>query len=330
MINWQKLLTEIEIPFRTKGKNVLKDCVAINCPFCEGADPSFHLNLSEWSFRCWRDPSHEGKDFVSLLDKLDVPDPQSLLEEHFERDFSPTTNVFEDAQINMAEASLPDDATPFNFKLKGNPYVKYMRGRGFDDIPYLTRLIDRFSLSYCPRGRYAGRIVLPYVDFNGKTVTFNTRTIHPATDPKYYVNRKGTSGKTPLEMFYGEQGFNNLTRNLVICEGPFDVLKGSYLADRRFGNANSIAFLGLSTKRISIKQQSRLFQIKAAATDAGVDLRIFVALDGDVPYKHKLDTARLIGQANIPTFLIENPLSKDIGEMNDENFEEVFAPITNK
>ena len=109
-----------------------------------------------------------------------------------------------------------------------------------------------FGLGYCKKGRYANRIILPYVCPNGSG--FTARDITGYSKQKY-LNASGVNRRS---LFYGWRE-ENIGGDIVLCEGPLDVLR---LYE------HGIAALGLLGKTLSQGQYGLLmkFPINTAIT----------------------------------------------------------------
>ncbi len=80
----------------------------------------------------------------------------------------------------------------------------------------------------------AGRITFPITTQRGKVISFSSRVV-PGVDSlledSKYINTANTTIYEKHETFLGQQFIDNTTRNVVICEGNFDVIALNELTD---------------------------------------------------------------------------------------------------
>jgi DNA primase len=130
--------------------------------------------------------------------------------------------------------------------------------RKYDDVKK-NLLIKEFGLSYCSVGFYAGRIIIPIKDSEGKQVSFEARSTNPEIKPKNIYPR-GTQ--------VGRLLFNHNSAkccgSCCLVEGVWDVLRL-----HSYGIPNAIGLFGTN---LSLKQAEMIIRNYQ---------KVIVIMDGD-------------------------------------------------
>lgn len=243
MFDWSRFFDEHNIEYATGGRNVSKGNIAIKCPFCGDNDPSQHMNVSlhNRGWACWRDASHRGTSVAKLI--------QALLNISWSE--ATVTAGGEDRTVLPAEAYAdalaalyPEEtrrrqlATPKGWKkLAGDvgPTARliyaYMQERGYAK-PDTTSLATRYDLHYTLAEKWQKRIIIPLKDEHGNLVNYTARAI----SNKAVVRYKTLPGsEAAMRMSECVLDLPRLLRTegeaLIICEGPFDAFKISWLGE---------------------------------------------------------------------------------------------------
>lgn len=208
------------IDYISRGKNVMRGCVAVNCPIC--GDPSRHCNLSlsipvAICLRCGKyslayilsnleDLKYsEAKKLVSSLNfdeslgkRIDEKERESKL-------FLPGLNLLKMFKSEMTENLL-------------SMHTKYLEKRGFDVeyLQYKFRILGSTQF-----GKYKFRIIFPVI-MGGRIVSFTGRDISELA-PLRYMNLDDNLSLVPRD----SQLYNidSVKEILVITEGPMDVCR---------------------------------------------------------------------------------------------------------
>lgn len=276
MVNERLLKRVIESKFGD-SKPAGRD-IRVNCPFCifrgrKTPDKEYKLYITPaidvaHCFRC---------DYASKASKL-IPQIASYgvaIEQIKQRD-DEKEEVLEAMPHNCSLDSLPDDHLA----------LTYLRNRAFNPPDFLDRMV------FCPdykKGNYSfgPRLIFPFFQF-GTYRGFQARTIWENTLPKYV----GASNMRKRTLLYNYDEAFSQDEQLIIAEGPFDVL--------RIGN-QSVAALG---KAIS-DEQLRLIRM-------GQFKKIIILLDPDAQDEGRESANKLAIDFNTYVGLLKD---KDPGEM---------------
>ena len=276
MIDWEQLLSQHGIDYRTSGENVKRGEINVSCPWCSD-DPSYHLGIDPERnyFSCWRDKSHSGKrphrlllrligmpyaETDRLLGKAGVPDGF----DQFVRDLH---SKHSDADHKRIDLEVPEEFSIIDRTPRASRFRSYLTGRGI-------RNPGAFGLMYWDSVRWSkwqDRIIIPFQE-NGKVVAWSARSI---TDHEFrYLTtspeRESGSIKTTDLLFNLERISDNVT-TLVVVEGTFDAIKV-----HQYGKAFGLSAVAISTTSISDAQLSALVRWMKRRRDR---VRISVALD---------------------------------------------------
>src|ERR1700681_3280217 len=157
--DWPKFLSSRGIPFVTSGPNVPRgDLCAIKCPWCGRSDPSEHLAINtKGQFHCWRNRSHKGGNPAKLVQALihctleqanEITGRNSI---HVPDDFLSMVkrNLTNDPPPKPKhELTQPKDFRPFRRLPSAQPFIAYLKGRGFTSWNILDDF-KTYDLRYC-------------------------------------------------------------------------------------------------------------------------------------------------------------------------------------
>ena len=333
MINWQQLLTELGVTNQIKGKNVGRDSIGIQCPFCGDDDPSMHMNIkfnSNYYF-CWRNEQHRGKFPNKLISALCAFHNISIKNiEEFIKSHSDYTELSLSYKANNnTNCHLPEEFQKFEHlpeNKKQNPYFWYLIERGFEitTTSNFNTFMNNFQLGYCRTGEQACRIIVPYFSSNNEMCSYTGRSIDPSEKIKYKTSHKDNSKIITSDTLYGIHLANNSRKNvIIICEGPFDVLKMENLCENAMGTTNPFLFLGTSTNKISESQLELICQLsEMKQTDS-----VYLFYDSDVSNSIKLGMKNKFESIGIEMKNIDIDEINDPGEMTKEKMNEFINKI---
>lgn len=264
VLDFKALLDEHRIEYVTRGKNVSRGEVNIQCPFCGSADPSHHMgiNLESGWWSCWRNANHRGKSPLRLLVALlRIPYWQArelagLGKDYVDPDgFSSVVQRLRDGwgttvQAEQAEARvlrLDRDFRPVDGTYATRRFEDYLCDvRGFDrrDVPDVC--LD-YDLHCATGGTWAGRLIMPYY-MDGQLVTWTGRAIGRA-EVRYKDLSVDESLLAPKHTLYNHDALIEGGRVLVIVEGPMDAMKLDF-----YGRPYGVRAVGLSTNSMQDDQ----------------------------------------------------------------------------
>lgn len=242
----KSFLDKYGIEYVTRGPNVARHHVAVQCPLCGRNDPSHHMGIdvrtAYWG--CWRDKTHRGKSpykLVMLLLGCSYREAKSIVGSDG-RDTGGMMSAVEGLYADEEEKEYDGaDALEFPkgiYRIKNEGvrrrFVEYLVGRGFrrKDIP---KLVKRYGLRCGLKQRWYNRLIIPvYID--GMLITWTARSIYKDAVPRYltlpYSKEKAEESGLPQAVDDIKNtllNFDKLKRyggkTLFLTEGPLDALK---------------------------------------------------------------------------------------------------------
>ena len=212
----KKWLEDNDIDFTTRGKNLSKGWIGLNCPFCL-SDPSNHLgiHLLSNSINCWR-CSTKGTilKLILKIKKCSLKQAVKILKEY-------QLNFFKDKVDNLKEINELNNKKilPIEAKEKFYPqHIQYLKERNFDP----DEIIHKYHLRAClniGRVQFKYRIIIPiYLD--NKLVCYTARDITDKRIPKYY-NCPNEEALVPIK--HCLYNIDSVKDRMIIVEGPTDV-----------------------------------------------------------------------------------------------------------
>lgn len=274
-LDWERLLKEQRVPYITRGANVKRGELAIQCPFCGSADPSMHmgLNLETGWWSCWRNRSaHSGKSPLRLLMRLlgvtygqarelaglgdDYVDPEGF-DAVAARVMGRNKDVRPE-QVERRYLQMDPSFVPITSNLRTAKAWNYLYGRGFNRaiyrVPDVDALVEIYSLKTARSGDWQDRIILPYYQ-DRQLVTWSARAV-ASSSIRYKDLSIKESLVAPKETLFNHDCLHTGGAALVVVEGPFDALKLDF-----YGAAFGVRALALSTNSIT---DSQAFLLQAA------------------------------------------------------------------
>jgi len=263
------------------------------CPFCKHHKRKLSVNVEKDVFKCWICDTrgrnlqrivrrfgtfHQKQKWKELTQTVDI----SLFDELFSGvlEEEPDEPVFlPPSFVSLVNSHLP---------LTSLPARKYLKSRGIT-----KKEITRWKIGYCASGDYAGRIIVPSFNEDGKINYFVARS-YGNEYPKY---KNPPSSK---DMVFNHL-FIDWSSDLVIVEGIFDAF---------VAGANSIPLLGST-----LRDDSSLF--KQIVTN---DTPVYIALDPDAEKKSMKLIEKLLTY-DVELYKIDISPHSDVGEMTAEDFQ---------
>ena len=199
-MDWPTLLSQHRVEFVETGPNVNgRDYIAVRCPFCGASDPSQHMTIRRTGkvWRCWRNPSHRGRDPAKLLAALlgcsyfqaqtllgpDLGTP--LSDDWLERVKGKLGAVGRptDQADQVEPLEMPEEFKKFKDVPSASRFLSYLERRGFgrEDIWWMT---SHYDLRYCTRGPFQGRIIFPIV-YEKQLMAWTGRSIYSGEQLRY-------------------------------------------------------------------------------------------------------------------------------------------------
>jgi len=121
---------------------------------------------------------------------------------------------FGSKSADIAYQPLPSE--DFQYKLTKDNFPDYLR----NTRKYTEDLLDLgFDIRYCYAGDYRNRLIIPFIDLDGRQCTFTARSIVPSEQIRY----RFPEGATTTQFLYGVHRLNVALKRFFIVEGQFDV-----------------------------------------------------------------------------------------------------------
>lgn len=282
------------ISYITKGVNVKKNEININCPFCaktSNPDPSYHLGIDveKLRFSCWRNrKSHCGRTLHKLLMvllqcnysracELLGNQPIWLNEDKFEHLFDEPISHTESVPLEFP--SEFDRIDPSLYRCQR--FCDYLSSdRGFES-KHLKGLIHRYSLHYALKGQYKDRIIIPnYI--NSQLINWTGRSIYSKAPLRYLSLNNDQGALVSIKnCIFNSDALLRGGDILIVVEGPFDAIKVDF-----YGFKYGIRCTCLFNKKATISQLGYLGEL------SNIFNRIVVMFDAG----EKLDQIDLLNQ----------------------------------
>jgi hypothetical protein len=268
----------------------------VRCPECASKDrvkKKLAILLEDDRCHCWA-CGFKAHTLAPLIRKHGTRDK---LAEYVER-FMPLVERGKQGRwLDIDEPEPTKLALPKDFRLLvtaslRDPDVLAMRRYLLDPIPRGRGIAERdmwyFKLGYSNEARWLRRVLVPSFDAQGELNYFVGRAIDRFRKPKY-----DNPDANKLPIIFNELNID-WTRELVICEGAFDLMKCP---------DNTVPLLGSD-----LNEQSALFNaIVAHGTP------VVLALDSDMRVKKTPKIARKLAQYDVPVRVTRLPEKADPG-----------------
>lgn len=283
-----ELLADILGEPQASGGELLFFCVK-----CKHHKKKLSVNISKNSFKCWV-CDYRSPNIYRLVRRYGTyQQRQEWLKIDGTIDFSnENTNVelFSKQEVVEETVSLPAEFITLTGKqnsVSANSAFKYLFDRGLSRQDIL-----RWKIGYCPNGEYAGRIIIPSFNLEGKLNYFIARTYRD--DWLRYKNPPLSRNNIIFNHLYVD--WDN---DLVLTEGIFDAIVAG----------NAVPLLGSS-----LNENSKLFMEIVRH-----DTPIYLALDPDAEKKSKI-LIREMMKYGIELHKVDVSGYKDVGSMSREEF----------
>ena len=259
---------------------------AFHCPFCNHYKKKLQVNIETQKWHCWV-CNIGGHKIGILLRKLNAP--KQIISEVL-KILGDYRGVSKDKEeVTEYNVSLPQHYQPL-WKKSDDPIYKnaihYLKSRGIGSMDIL-----RYSIGYCPSGRYSNRIIIPSYDEAGRLNYFLARDIFPNSKFKY-KNPPMSKDTVCFELFI------NWNEPIILCEGAFDAITI---------RNNVIPLLGKFPSKTLV---TRLVEKQVK--------QVYVALDEDAK-KDAIKLSKFLMDYGIDTYLL-NMKDKDPSELGFTKF----------
>jgi DNA primase len=211
-LDFGRVLEHYKVAVKRRGSQGTAQCPLPSHPR-ESTSLSFSVSFQKCIFQCFGCQAKGNVlDFVAIMEGLNPRSPQDfrkaavIAQERFgggviagppKSSPPPMSNPSSKGHELPAQPNLPVLVNqPLDFALKNlDSKPQYLLSRGFTQ-----ETIDHFGLGYCTKGTFAGRIVIPLHDLEGRLVGYAGRLIFDEAidpqNPKYlYPPRRERDGK---------------------------------------------------------------------------------------------------------------------------------------
>ena len=261
------------------------------CPKCNHHKKKMSVNIEKDKFKCWV-CDHRGSSVRRLVRRYGKYSHQAewakfqpdLQIDKFEELFA--ASVVEEEQT----VSLPEEfksLSSVNSSLTSKPAKRYLNSRGITKTDVL-----KWKIGYCSSGEYAGRIVIPSFNEDGKVNYFVGRSYD--SHWKKYMNPPTGRNIVFNELYVDWQS------DVSIVEGVFDAIVAG----------NAVPILGSS-----LREDSKL--IKNVVEN---DTPVYIALDPDAE-KKALKLIKQLLMFDIELYKVDIAPYSDVGEMSKQEYQ---------
>lgn len=278
-------------------KDLLGDCYTSGkellffCPRCKHHKKKLSINVSKNAFKCWV-CSFSGKTISRIFKRYgNFTQRKKWNEINGIVEITEYEDIFssEKMEEKPTSISLPEEFQSLcnqDVSLTSLPARRYLKERGItrDDVLF-------WKMGYAVSGEYAGRIIIPSFNMEGKVNYFIARSFEG--NWKRYLNPS-----SPRDLIFNEL-YIDWDSDVTIVEGVFDAIKAK----------NSIPILGSE-----LRENSRLFMELIRR-----DSVIYIALDPDAEKKAETLIKELLNYG-AEMYKIDIPAGRDVGDMTHEEF----------
>jgi len=276
----------------------------VHCPWCDHQDKNkkkLVIRTDDDRWHCWT-CTHKGKTLVPLIKKCGT---KEQLHTYLEKYLSATKK----GDILFEQESKQDETLclPSEFSLLAlledrrdpdfNAAKKYVKRRKIDEED-----LWRYKIGFCDKGEYSRRIIIPSFDVNGKLNYFTGRSVDK-------IRMKYKNPSTPkISVIFNEINID-WKKPLVLCEGPFDLLKCG---------ENATCLLGSD-----FDEEHALFtELVFNSTP------VILALDGDMWNTKIPKIVKKLQEYSIDTKVLDTRSVEDPGSMTKKEFQELLKSST--
>ena len=290
-MDWLSFVRHYNIPYRTKGKGIGQNVVAVNCPFHTPRDTDYFLGLMEGSRNegygnCWYCGGHKGIQIIKELTHTDWYNAKQIASEYGAGRSFLESNVVHETPVTI---ELPP---------KGNINVverAYLHDRGITD-DHITTYDLRGGGFLDPFFKY--RIIIPIMDNTGRIVSARGRAIHASETIRYKALKSQDEIIPHKHLLYAEHLVYGST--IIVTESEFSAMRVGPPCVATFGT------------QFTPHQLLRMALYK----------HIIIAMDSDNAGKKAsamlADQLSVISDATVSILDIHN-YAKSIGDMSDSD-----------
>jgi DNA primase len=304
----------VEVGRRTEVTGVTSSGLYICCPFHDDSNPSLGVETRRGIFHCFS--CGESGTIYKLLAKLDGVSIDEI-REHYQEEWK-AQRVLEDVEDQLFDQAFEDPADNLPYltrRYKEESFNKaflpletsdegmaYMRMRGLTE-----ETIEIFDLRWGLAGKYAGRVIIPIYDDQGRLLSYTGRAINPSVQPK---TRKPRGNKALYTLFGMYQLWltHDAKRDwktpLILVEGEIDAM---YLYQ-----ANLPAVATMGTSALTVPQVDLILEHAE---------KVLLVFDGDDAGVKATVSAKTRLSSFLPVVWVGLPQGKDPNDLSLEELD---------
>ena len=283
----------------SNGKNF-----GIRCPICSPTDHNKRkliIRIDDDVNHCWT-CGWKAHTLAPLIRKFGTQEQIRKYRDDFMPEGAKSSYVDQSAP-EKAKLTLPKDFCLLTLAPKNDPDAKaawsYLHKRGLN-----TKDAWYYKLGISKESRWKRRVIMPSFDSEGKLNYFAARNFDENDRRPKYDNPE----EDKLPIIFNEINVD-WTQRLVLCEGPFDLVKCG---------ENAVPLLGSD-----LNEQSRLFtQILLHNTP------VALALDGDMWNTKTPKIIKKLQEYDIDILIVDLREVGDPGSMTKQSFKEALLSAT--
>lgn len=288
-MDWEAFFKDHSVDYVTRGPNVGRNNININCPFCAD-DPSHHMGISMiekgWGcLRCHTAGVNPTKLLRALLgcsynqakivvQQYSAVDPDSLDE---------VAKLLlgdkaDKKQRKRRKLHMPQEFRSIKSKGSTARFYHYLYNRGFYNVDKLVKMYD---LHCATTGKWKDRIIIP-IYINNELVSWTTRALGKTIDAPRYMALSEEDGGL-INVFHTLMNWDYISKGgdlLIIVEGPFDAMKLDFYAYKYNACATCTFGTAMSNEQsMIIASMAKRFKKAVLLYDEGAAQAIFEAQD---------------------------------------------------
>ena len=292
MVDYEAILTQLDIPFWTSGKNNVEGCLTVRCPCCpeDDPDPSRHGNFDPVTgkYSCWRCKGSHPAVVLAKAGRISVNAASELIRKN-----SVGENSIKEEKVVYADSiKLPGFQKPLEL------HTEYLESRGLDVDELCFYYNIRFTgmLEKWEEVDWGYRIIIPVFDIKNRLVSFQGRRIFKQQEPRYLFPPKAKQVRDSKTLLYGAN-LCKLDKPLLVVEGVVDAWKLG---------PGVVCTFGSSVTKEQILEMSRW-------------RKIFIAFDNEpTAIEHARDVAKQLSSLGSEVYLVNTDFGlKEDGEVKD-------------
>ncbi len=233
MPNIITILNNLNIPFEEEGKNIGKDWVGVNCPYCSDFSNHGGFNREDGHYNCWMCGGHPLDQTLSKISGLPLRQVRKELKE-----IHPLFIKKQKKELSRPnELSLPLGCGPLQ-----EQHIKYILKRNFDpDV-----IIREYGIMGCgPIGPYKYRIIIP-IYYQEQLISYQGRSITDKTRMRYKACIKAKEVIPYKSILYDMD--KSMDSSVVVVEGITDAWRLGHGSVATFGISYTQAQVNLLSK----------------------------------------------------------------------------------